>query len=225
MAISTVDLERKKLLELAENYRGKGYEVFFHPNREDLPDFLESYRPDLLAKHENESVIVEVKSRSSLNSSTQYLRDLAKIIEQHPGWRFELVMTNLEDTPYSSKAERTLQKVEIETSLQTAKQLATQHPDSAILYSWSLAEAALRLLAEHEGLTLQRFDPPYLVKKLVTAGAISRFEYQVLMNALSLRNAVAHGFKTAQITQETVYELIDITEQSLQALETDLPAN
>jgi len=45
------------------------------------------------------------------------------------------------------------------------------------------------------------------------------------MNALSLRNAIAHGFKTAQITQNSVYEVIEITEQLLKALHSDEEAN
>jgi REase_AHJR-like len=219
MATLTTNLERERLLQLAEEYRNKGYEVFFHPDPEDLPDFLSGYRPDLMAKQRNESVIVEVKSRASLNSSsTPYLQNLAQVVEQHPGWRFELVMTNPEDAIYSSKAESSLQKPEIEARLPVARQLATEYPESAMLYAWSLVEATLRLVAEHEGLSLQRFDPLYLVKKLVTEGIISRPEYQLFMNALLLRNAIAHGFKTTQFTQESVDELVDIAEQLLGTL-------
>jgi uncharacterized protein YutE (UPF0331/DUF86 family) len=218
MATPTANLERERLLQLAEEYRNKGYEVSFHPSPDDLPDFLKTYRPDMIVRREDESVIIEVKSRSSLNSSTQYLRNLAQAVEHHPGWRFELVMTNSEDATYPSKAESSLQKPEIETRLEVAKQLATQHPESAILYSWSLVEATLRLVAEHEGLSLREFDPLYLIKQLVTEGVISRSEYQILMDALSLRNAIAHGFKTTQLTQESVYRLINIAEQLLEAL-------
>lgn len=171
-------------------------------------------------------MIIEVTSRRSLNSSSrQYLQNLAQSVEQHPGWRFELVMTNPEDATYSPKAESSLQQPEIETRLQVARQIATQHPESAILYSWSLVEATLRLVAEHEGLSLQRLDPLYLVKQLVIEGVISRPEYQLLMDALSLRNAVAHGFKATQITQESVYELIDVVEQLLKTLHTSAEAD
>jgi hypothetical protein len=45
------------------------------------------------------------------------------------------------------------------------------------------------------------------------------------MNALSLRNAIAHGFKTTQLTHESVYELIEITEQLLKALHFDEEAD
>ena len=221
METSTANLERERLLKLAQEYRQKGYEVFFHPNPEELPDFLNNYRPDMIVRRGEENVVIEVKSRSSLNSSSnQYLGNLAQAVEKHPGWRFELVMTNPEDTMYSPKAEASLQEHEIESQLQLARQLITQHPESAILYSWSLVEATLRLIAQKEELSLQRFDPLYLIKQLATEGVISKSEYQLLMDALPLRNSIAHGFKTTQITQNYVYELIELTEQLLRTLHT-----
>ncbi len=67
----------------------------------------------MIACREDEAVVIEVKSLSSLNSSsTQYLPNLAQLIEQNPGWRFELVMTNPEDVTYSLKAEGSLQEIE-----------------------------------------------------------------------------------------------------------------
>lgn len=167
MATPTANIERERLLKLAKEYRDKGYEVSFHPNPEELPDFLRSYRPDMIVRREEEAVIIEVKSRSSLNSSSaQYLGNLAKVVEQHPGWRFELVVTNPDDTMYSPKAEGSFQELEIKSRLQVVRQLSEQYPESAILYSWSLVEATLRLVAEKERLSLQRFDPLYLVKHL-----------------------------------------------------------
>jgi len=220
METPTANLERERLLKLAEEYREKGYEVFFHPNPEQLPDFLNKYRPDMIVRRGEENVVIEVKSRSSLNSSNQDLRNLAQAVEKHPGWRFELVMTNPEDIMYSLKAEGSLQEHEIESQLQVARQLITQHPESAILYSWSLVEATLRLIAQKEELSLQRFDPLYLVKQLAIEGVISKSEYQLLMNSLLLRNSIAHGFKTTQITQNSVYELIEFIEQLLRTLHT-----
>ena len=222
MATPTANIERERLLKLAEEYRERGYEVSFHPNLEDLPDFLKSYRPDMIVRLGKESVVIVVKSRSSLNSSsTQYLRNLAQAVAENPGWRFELVMTNPEDAVYFPKAEGSLQEHEIEARLQVAKQLVAQHHlESAMLYSWSLVEATLRIVAEKEELSLTRLQPLFLVKQLATEGVISQSEYQLLMNALSLRNAIAHGFKTTQLTQNSVCELIEIAEQLLKSLHT-----
>ncbi|MBG1260021.1 hypothetical protein [Nostoc commune] len=221
MATSTANLERERLLKLAEEYRDKGYEVFFHPNLEDLPDFLKTYRPDMIVRRGEENVVIEVKSRASLNSSSnQYLSNLAKAVEKHPGWRFEFVMTNPEDIMYSLKAEGSLQEDEIESQLQVARHLTTQHPESGILYSWSLVEATLRLLAQKEELSLEGFDPLYLINQLATEGVISKSEYQLLMNLLPSRNSIAHGFKTTELTQNSVYELIELTEHLLKTLHT-----
>jgi uncharacterized protein YutE (UPF0331/DUF86 family) len=148
------------------------------------------------------------------------LRYLAQVVEEHSDWRFELVMTNSEDIIDSPNIEGSLQQSEIETRLQAARQLVSQYPESAILYSWSLVEATLRLVADHEGLNLQRFEPLYLMKQLVTEGLISRSQYQLLKNAYSLRSNIAHGFKITQLSQESVYELIDITEHLLETLNT-----
>ncbi|MDZ8188298.1 MAG: hypothetical protein RMX96_26015 [Nostoc sp. ChiSLP02] len=221
MTTSSANLEKERLLKLAEEYRQKGYEVFVRPNSEDLPEFLNNYRPDMIVRRGEENVVIEVKSRSSLSSpSNQYLRNLAQAVEKHPGWRFELVMTNPEDVMYSLKAERSLQEHEIESQLEVARQLTIQHPESAILYCWSLVEATLRLIAQKEELSLERFDPRYLVKQLATEGVISKSEYQLLMNALLLRNSIAHGFKTTELTQNTVCESIELTEQLLRTLHT-----
>lgn len=130
-------LERERLLKLAEEYRQKGYEVLLSPKPEELPDFLKGYRLDMIVRRGEEAVVIEVKSRPSITSA-QYLQGLAQAVEEHPGWRVELVMTNPEDTPYSAKVEGYLTEHEIESQLQVARELAVQHPESAILYACGL---------------------------------------------------------------------------------------
>jgi uncharacterized protein YutE (UPF0331/DUF86 family) len=220
MTTPTTSRERERLLTIANEYRDKGYEVEFQPSPEDLPDFLKNYRPNLIARRHDEAVVVEVASRHSLNDySSQYLSRLAQIVEQHPTWRLDLVMTNPEEVLNLSKPKDSLQKQEIVSQLLGVRQLAQQHLESALLYAWSLVEATLRLVAENEKFSFQRSkSPSYLIKLLVTEGVISREEYELLMNALSLRHTIAHGFKTTQLTPNSVYSLIDITEQLLKTL-------
>ncbi|PIG93866.1 hypothetical protein [Gloeocapsopsis sp. IPPAS B-1203] len=223
--VSAANLERERLLKIAQEYREKGYQVLFQPQLEELPDFLRGYQPDMVAQRGEEKVVVEVKSRFSLNaSSAQSLRYLAQEIEKHPGWRFELVMTNPNDSIHSTQIEGSLQEQEIASRVEVAKELADKHPESAILYAWALAEATLRLLAQREGLSLQGFDPAYLLKQLVTEGVISKTEYDLLRNTSSLRNAIAHGFKAAQLTPNSVHELLGVTDQLLRSLHTRPPA-
>jgi len=223
MAARTEQLERERLLELAEEYRQKGYEVLLPPKPEELPDFLRGYRPDMIVRRGEEAIVIEVKSRPSI-ASAPYLRELAQTVEEHPGWRVELVMTNPEDATYFANVEGSLQEHEIKTQLQVARKLAVYHPESAILYAWSLAEATLRLLADQEGLSLQKPEPLRLLKQLAIEGVISKAEYQSLMNAFPLRNAIAHGFTTTRPTQSSVLELIEVTEQLLNSLNAAEPS-
>ena len=66
MSTLTVNIERERLLKLAQEYQEKGYEVSLHPNFNELPEFLRAYRyrPDMIVRRGEESVIIEVKSRS-----------------------------------------------------------------------------------------------------------------------------------------------------------------
>jgi uncharacterized protein YutE (UPF0331/DUF86 family) len=216
---STTTIEKDQLLlKLAKDYSDKGYEPSLHPSTETLPDFLKSYRPDMIVRRGEESIVILIQSRISLNSSSSRLAELAQVIKNEPGWKFDLVMSNSEDAAYALKAEGSLQPNEIYAGLQMLDLLINHSLESAILYAWSLSEAVLRLVVEKEGLRSKRSDPPYLVKQLATEGMISRDEYQVLMNAMALRNAIAHGFKTSQLTPDVVFQLIEITKQLLETL-------
>jgi hypothetical protein len=212
----TVNLAREQLLKVAEDYRNQGYEVAFHPNPDDKPVFLKNYRPDMIVRRGDESVVVQINSASSLNSSDRYLSSLSKVVEKQQGWRLEFVMLNPEDAPTAlPQSDGSLQIQDIESRLSVAKQITSQNLESAVLYCWALVEATLRLLAEKEELSLKNFNPQYLVKYLTYEGVISRSDYQLLMNALSLRNTIAHGFKTSQLTDNSVHELIAVTEKLL----------
>lgn len=133
------------------------------------------------------------------------------------------MMTNPTE-PYFANVNGSLQEHEIKSQLQVARELAVHHPQSAILYAWSLAEATLRLLADKEGLSLPRSEPLYLLKQLATEGVISKAEYQSLMNAWTLRSAIAHGFKTTQLTPSSVQDLIEVTKQLLNSLNITEPS-
>ncbi|NET00140.1 MAG: hypothetical protein F6K62_18295 [Sphaerospermopsis sp. SIO1G2] len=84
-----------------------------------------------------------------------------------------------------------------------------------------ISEATLRLLVENEGLTLPKpGSPPNLLKLLVTQGVISQTDYQSLINNFELRNAIAHGFKTHPLNPNSLTELINMTENLLESLNT-----
>jgi uncharacterized protein YutE (UPF0331/DUF86 family) len=231
MVATARESEREYLLKLAEDYRGKDYQIVFQPPLDELPDFLREYKPDMLALGNHESVVIEVKARPLLEGDSDYLKSLAQAIEIHPGWRFELVVLapdQAEDefeltdfSPYRGN----LRVQEIKPGLQIAKELAASQPESALLYAWSLVEAILRHLAKSEEISLKTFEALYLIKTLVAEGIISRSDYQSLIDTLPLRNAIAHGFKVDSLTANAVYELVNLGEKLLSLLASDEEVN
>jgi uncharacterized protein YutE (UPF0331/DUF86 family) len=218
MEISMLELERQRVQEVAQEYRARGYEVIIEPQPDQLPDFLQQYCPDILARGQNETVIIEVKSRMSLAKSL-YLRQLAETIQQHPNWRFELVVTNPPDeTPLTDEV-WTLSKQDISNRLnKTDELLKANFEEAALLFAWSITEATLRLLADKEEIPLRRHDPLYLLKQLATYAVISREEYNFLLQVLKIRNAVAHGFKTDELAPELVQKLVETTRYLLEII-------
>jgi hypothetical protein len=49
--------EKQRARAIAEEYRSKGYEVIEEPSPAQLPDFLASYHPDMLAQRGDEAII------------------------------------------------------------------------------------------------------------------------------------------------------------------------
>jgi hypothetical protein len=216
--MTAMDLEKQRIQEIAQEYQAKRYDVTVQPEPSQLPDFLTDYRPDILARREEETVVIEIKSRISLAKS-QYLPRLAQAIEERSGWRFELVVINPKDNALSLEDARSLEEGDIAHTIKEIKEiLKPHHPEAALLLAWSTTESTLRLLANKEEIPLQRRDPPYLLKQLAIYAAISRDEYNTFMRAMRLRNAIAHGFKATGFQPVFVKELAEMTYQLLQSI-------
>jgi hypothetical protein len=211
MSISVESLERSKVVEIARTYEARGYQVIIDPGPEDLPEFLTRFSPDLLAYSPSESVVVEVRSRASLSVAPAVLEDLAGEIERHPGWRFEVVVVNLESDEILPSTLTPLMPSEILEQLDVLNDpVMLQHPAAAIVLAWSAVEAALRLRALREGLVIRQQNSLYPIKELAAHGIISREEYRILVQGLELRNTVAHGYKTDTIDREVIASLAAI---------------
>ena len=206
---------RQRVQELAQEYRSKGYEVITEPSPEQLPDFLCQYRPDLLVRKGSESIVVEVKTRSSLAGNPQ-IRDLARVLDAKPGWKFELVTVREKEKLNAPEDARPFAREDVYSRLETVEELLeTGSPEAAFLLGWGALEATVRLLVEKEQLTLERISPSYLLHQAVTNGVISREDYALLLGAMKYRNALAHGFKTADFDAALVREIINTTQHLL----------
>ena len=206
--------EHQRLLEIAREYRRQGYAVTLSPTRDQLPDFLASFRLDMIAAHPKEKVIVEVRSQESLLQAPE-LDAIAKAVQDRTDWRFELVVTNpKEQSQLQPKDAKLLEPDDIAYRLQEARNLVTnEYGEAAFLLTWSLLEAVLRRTAQAQDIDLMQDTPPYLLKSLFTYGLLTQEQYQTLQKGLQTRNLLAHGYKTKQSFAQLLNDLLLITEQ------------
>jgi hypothetical protein len=211
-------IERGKVREIAKRYREQGYEVIVDPAGEQLPEVLRALPPDLIARKGGEVVIVEVKSRPALAEAPR-ASDLARLVRDQPGWRFELVVVSPERPFLAPDDAEDWSAEEVDGRLsEAAALLEGEHVEAALLLGWSATEAMLRLLASREGLPLERIDAAYLLKRLATSAVLTQAEYHLLWEAFELRNAVAHGLRPARLDASHPRALLKATTRLLRPL-------
>jgi uncharacterized protein YutE (UPF0331/DUF86 family) len=202
--------EAKAAEQLADDYRAKGYDVIVEPRREQLPEVLAQFRPDLLARRGDETVLLQVKSRNTLGRPPG-IQELAQAVQRLPGWRFELVLAP-PDLPYPvPEGIEPWDQRAVASAIEEAEALVRSgHFAAALLVAWAAAEACLRLLAGKERIPSDHADAAHLLAALATSAVISREQYHSLRAAMELRNAVAHGFSAPLLDRDTVKALIEL---------------
>jgi hypothetical protein len=217
MKNSGYEAERRKLLEIAADYEGRGYKVLVEPSQEKLPEFLKGFHPDLVARGPDESVVIEVKVGTDTAASERF-RELAETIRRQPGWRFSLVVVDPRSDEVVPPTEPLLDLKDVTDALGRANELLkTGATEAAFLLTWVSVEALLRHIAEREGIPLQRVPSSSLIKELFSQGVLSRHELDVAQRAFSARNTLVHGFR-ADGLQETSSELWDVAQELLSDL-------
>jgi len=197
--------------EVAERYRRRGYTVHVEPR--EVPSFLRGYRPDLIAKGPDESVVIEVKAAGTVEP--ERWRDLAQAIQQEPGWRFEIVVPDPAQQTQEKNRTSSLSDAEVRERLAAADHLAVAGTlDAALLVAWSALEAALRLMGEKYAVELPDDRPGTLITRLYMDGLLDRADYDLLTEALNQRNAVAHGYRRS-VLPEDVTRLHEAVERVL----------
>jgi REase_AHJR-like len=214
MTLHTTAREHQRLLEVAREYRQRGYDVIIEPRAEQLPGFLAPFRIDMLARSAEENVIVEVRTQETLADAPQ-LDAVAQALHDQPSWRFELVVTNPKDrSALHLKDVASLNDLDITYRLREARQLSDQeHGEAALLLAWSATEALLRAIADEEAIPATPNNPSQLTKSLFTYGVLDKEQYQILQQALQARNTVVHGYKEQQSLASTVEQTLDVADQ------------
>lgn len=196
----------------AEEYRSKGYEV----SEEILLDFLPGFQADIIVRKNDETKVIEVRSRSSL-AADQRIRQLAQVIDSKPGWSFELVLAAEPENLDSPEGAHSFEHGSVLKRMEDAERaLESNLPDAAFVLAWSACEAAIRILVADQGVSSQSITKAgYVLDQAVFLGIISRDDYQYLREMNKYRNAVVHAFSVNECGDEMVTDLLQTARRML----------
>lgn len=196
--------EREAIRQYADWYAQQGYQVTVEPPPRELPEFLRTLAPDLIARRDGENIVVEIKTSSP--ESFDQVQRLARALEHRAGWKLRVVYADLADPEWDPPAQ--LPDIS-ELSAHLASVGSADEADRRrlqFLLLWSIIEAAARhRLSSLKIPPTRRISSSALIKMLLTEGIIEDDDYALLRSGLAVRNAVAHGFLN-QPVDATLFE-------------------
>lgn len=205
--MTTAQMEQEKIEGLASEYRARGYTVHIRPSGDDLPSFLKHFEPDIIATSPAGNVVAEVKSFPQFNA--EEARELAEVVEQNPGWKFEVMLLNPPVAPDVPAQEQLADDEQVTRLLENAETLSNEgHIEAAGLIAYSALETILRRLAHSEAPQIERQSSARVLKELYSIGKIHWKTFEKLLPLMEFRNAVAHGFQPRNAAP-SIPEMID----------------
>jgi REase_AHJR-like len=199
--------EHRFVTQYADWYSHEGYEVSVRPRPEDLPEFLRTLAPDLIARRNGENVVVEMKTSSP--GSFEKVQRLAEALQHRAGWTLQVVYTDIPDFEWQPPARlpgvpglmARLEEVRLPDGDDDEGRLR-------FLLLWSIIEAAARhRLSSHGVSPTARISSSALIKLLLSEGFVEDDEYGVLRQGLAVRNAIVHGFLNQLVDPKLFSEL------------------
>jgi hypothetical protein len=185
--------ESRVLALLRSRYEGDGFSFIEHPDRADLPAFMQGYQPDALALGKDRSIAIEVKLRRDPDSEKN-LKAISERFSGQPLWEFRVVYGDeAEDHAIAASTPE-----QIQVQLDEAEALLAQnHPRAALVLSWAAVEAIARTLSPDFPASGSR-TMRQAVELLEHLGRLRFREAQELRRLIPLRVKVVHGdFQTA----------------------------
>ena len=188
-----------------EEYRNKGYTVL----REAPLEFMSDFIADLVARKDDETIVIEVSTRAGLALNSRF-SELVETLRTKPGWSFELLLVGEPEKLDSPPSAKLLDDHEILRRLdQAVRALESGLAEAAFVTAWSALEAATRaLIAEELGTNSDITMSGHVLDEAVFLGIVSRPDYDDLRNMMKYRNAIVHGFCPSDFGNHMVTELI-----------------
>ena len=196
----------------ADEYRSLGYLV----SREELLENVPGFRADLVVRKDGHTKVVEVRTQSSLAAAEQ-LDEVARVINDTPGWSFELHLLGDADQSPVPAVSQDFAETDIIQHLRTAEQLYSDgFVEAAFMTAWAATEAATRILVGARGVSIESVKSPgYLLNQAAFHNAIHPEEYDHLRELSTYRNAVVHGLQAPGLKADMVRDLIAIAHRFL----------
>ena len=188
-----------------EEYRNKGYTVL----REAPLEFMTDFVADLVARKDDETIVIEVSTRAGLALNPR-IGELVETLHAKPGWSFELLLVGEPEKLESPASAQPLYgQGTLERLNQAVRALESGLAEAAFVTAWSALEAATRAsIAEEVGTTSDITMSGHVLDEAVFLGIISRSDYDDLRNMMKYRNAIVHGFSPSDFGNHMVTELI-----------------
>jgi hypothetical protein len=213
-----VTSEREAIKQYADWYSEQGYQVSVAPPPRELPEFLRTLAPDIIAHRNGEHVVVEIKTSSP--ASFEQVQRLARALEHRAGWKLQVVYADLPD-PEWAPPPRLPNTADLLTRLDFLDGAREGEDRNRLqfLLLWSIIEAAARhRLVGHKISPTRRISSSALIKMLLTEGIIEDAEYDVLRRGLAVRNAVVHGFLNQTVDAAQIENLREAARRLLVTL-------
>jgi len=184
MRASSDQLMERTRARVAREYRRDGYRVIRPGDKAELPEFLEGFRPALIAERDDDHVVIEIRTTRSLKGDNEFVA-LAERVERLKGWRLEFIsLPYTEDVPDWRPALDRFLKVTGDPGFGT--------PDARAMYLTSTLEVLLDDLARRYGLNTRDMSGRRMARELVFQGVIDEPMLTDIDDAIAIRNKVVH---------------------------------
>lgn len=212
-------LEQAVFESLLPKLRAEGFEVFIQPDRNLLPPFMGSYRPDAIAFKSGKNLAIEVMSQRMADDSK--IRNLRSLFEPHPDWELRVIYSPTRGGDVSSAVGPTsIQRIQ-EILADVGRLGEYAHGIPALLTLWGAFEASGRILVPEEFVKPQ--TPGRLLEVLATNGFVTPNEADVIRELVASRNRAIHGNLNISVTTEQLEGFRAVIETLLKEAEQTTP--
>lgn len=186
----------------------QGMKFFVDPPREVVPAFLGDFQPDAIAVGSNGGIVIEIKRGQNADANRQQLAEISERISREKGWEFRAIYLTSRSEQVNDIPIPTLHQLRL--ILGRVELLAKEgHQMGALLVGWSVLEALAHVARARDGAeSSYPRSPLQAVQALAEEGYVDNDVASRLRGFAAIRNAVAHGDISVEVTQEQVEELL-----------------